>query len=259
MFYTKLYFVDIIFVWNYNYCRYVGNYIEIWRLNMKLLLAEDEKDMSEALVDILTYHKYIVDAVYDGAEALEYAEMGDYDGIILDIMLPKLDGLEVLKRIRSRGNSIPVLLLTAKAEIEDRITGLDMGADDYLPKPFAMGELLARIRAMLRRRDEFTPDILKCGDLTLNMCSYELRGHGQSFVLPKLEYQMMELLMMNQGMYLSSETILEKVWGYDTDAEIGVVWVYISYLRKKLTALKVNAEIQAKRGIGYRLGEIKND
>lgn len=224
---------------------------------MKLLLAEDEVDMSEALVDILTYHKYIVDAVYDGAEALEYAELGEYDGIILDIMMPKMSGLEVLKKLRERGDRTPVLLLTAKAEIEDRIAGLDMGADDYLPKPFAMGELLARIRAMLRRREEFTPDILKCGKLTLNMHSYELCGHGQSFVLPKLEYQMMELFMLNQGIYLSSETILEKVWGYDTDAEIGVVWVYISYLRKKLQALDVNVEIQAKRGIGYRLEEIK--
>lgn len=224
---------------------------------MKLLLAEDEVDMSEALVDILTYHKYIVDAVYDGAEALEYAELGEYDGIILDIMMPKMSGLEVLKKLRERGDRTPVLLLTAKAEIEDRIAGLDMGADDYLPKPFAMGELLARIRAMLRRREEFTPDILKCGKLTLNMHNYELCGHGQSFVLPKLEYQMMELFMLNQGIYLSSETILEKVWGYDTDAEIGVVWVYISYLRKKLQALDVNVEIQAKRGIGYRLEEIK--
>lgn len=224
---------------------------------MKLLLAEDEEDMSEALVDILTYHKYIVDAVYDGAEALEYARLGGYDGIILDIMMPKLNGLEVLKHLRQAGITTPVLLLTAKAEVEDRITGLDMGADDYLPKPFAMGELLARIRAMLRRRVEFTPDILKCGDLELNMQSYELSGNGQSFALPRLEYQLMELFMLNQGMYLSSETLLEKVWGYDTEAEVGVVWVYISYLRKKLQALNVHVEIQAKRGIGYRLEAVK--
>lgn len=224
---------------------------------MKLLLAEDEEDMSEALVDILTYHKYIVDAVYDGAEALEYARLGSYDGIILDIMMPKMNGLNVLKQLRQAGIKTPVLLLTAKAEVEDRITGLDMGADDYLPKPFAMGELLARIRAMLRRRVEFTPDILKCGDLELNMQSYELSGNGQSFVLPRLEYQLMELFMLNQGMYLSSETLLEKVWGYDTEAEVGVVWVYISYLRKKLQALNVHVEIQAKRGIGYRLEAVK--
>lgn len=226
---------------------------------MKLLLAEDERDMSEALVDILTYHKYIVDAVYDGREALEYAELGDYDGIILDIMMPKLSGLEVLKQLRDKGDKTPVLLLTAKAEIEDRIAGLDMGADDYLPKPFAMGELLARIRAMLRRREEFTPDIIKCGELTLNQNTCEISGYGQNIVLPKLEYQMMELLMLNQGTYLSSESLLEKVWGYDTEAEIGVVWVYISYLRKKLSKLGVGVEIQAKRGIGYRIRERDND
>lgn len=224
---------------------------------MKLLLAEDEKDMSDALVDILTYHKYMVDAVYDGAEALEYARLTDYDGIILDIMMPKLNGLEVLKKLRAENNNTPVLLLTAKSEIEDRIAGLDMGADDYLPKPFAMGELLARIRAMLRRREEFTPDILQFGDMKLNMHSYELIGNDKSVVLPKLEYQLMELFMLNQGIYLSSETILERVWGYDTEADIGVVWVYISYLRKRLQELKVKVKLQAKRGIGYRLEEKK--
>ena len=222
---------------------------------MKLLLAEDEVDMSEALVDILTYHKYTVDAVFDGEEALDYATIGEYDGIILDIMMPKMSGLEVLQKLRSRGDRTPVLLLTAKAEVEDRIAGLDMGADDYLPKPFAMGELLARIRAMLRRKEEFTPEIVKCGDLSLNMHTYELSGNGQSFVLPKLEYQLMEVFMLNQGIYMSTESLLEKVWGFDTDAEVGTVWVYISYLRKRLQALKVHVEIQAKRGIGYRLAE----
>ena len=220
---------------------------------MKLLLAEDEINMSEALVDILTYHKYIVDAVYDGEEALAYAQSEDYDGIILDIMMPKKSGLEVLRALRNGGCKTPILLLTAKSEVEDRIEGLDLGADDYLPKPFAMGELLARIRAMLRRREDFTPNVIKCGDISLNMSSYELSGKGQSFVLPKIEYQLMEIFMLNQGIYLSTETLLEKVWGYDTDAEIGVVWVYISYLRKKLNMLGANVEIQAKRNIGYRL------
>ena len=224
---------------------------------MKLLLAEDEVDMSEALVDILTYHKYTVDAVFDGEEALDYATIGEYDGIILDIMMPKMSGLEVLQKLRSRGDRTPVLLLTAKAEVEDRIAGLDMGADDYLPKPFAMGELLARIRAMLRRKEEFTPEIVKCGDLSLNMHTYELSGNGQSFVLPKLEYQLMEVFMLNQGIYMSTESLLEKVWGLETDAEVGTVWVYISYLRKRLQALKVHVEIQAKRGIGYRLVEVE--
>lgn len=220
---------------------------------MKLLYAEDEISMSEAVVDILTYHKYNVDAVYDGAEALAYAEAEQYDGIILDIMMPKLSGLEVLEQLRKKGNNTPILLLTAKVEIEDRIQGLDMGADDYLPKPFAMGELLARVRAMLRRKENFTPDVLKVGNLALNMQSYELSCNGQSFVLPKLEYQLIELLMLNKGIYLSTEDLLTKVWGYDTDAELGTVWVYISYLRKRLTALSANVAIRAKRNVGYTL------
>ena len=148
---------------------------------MKLLLAEDEVDMSEALVDILTYHKYTVDAVFDGEEALDYATIGEYDGIILDIMMPKMSGLEVLQKLRSRGDRTPELLLTAKAEVEDRIAGLDMGADDYLPKPFAMGELLARIRAMLRRKEEFTPDIVKCGDLSLIYSDDEYSSYSNIF------------------------------------------------------------------------------
>lgn len=220
---------------------------------MKLLYAEDEISMSEAVVDILTYHKYIVDAVYDGEEALAYARSEQYDGIILDIMMPKLDGLEVLKKLRSEKCRTPVLLLTAKAEIEDQIQGLDLGADDYLPKPFPMNLLLARVRAMLRRREEFTPDILKCGNISLNRQSYELSGNGQSFVLPKLEYQLMELLMLNRGIYLSTEELLVRVWGYDTDAELGTVWVYISYLRKRLSALNANVAITAKRNVGYKL------
>lgn len=220
---------------------------------MKLLFAEDEISMSEAVVDILTYHKYMVDAVYDGEEALAYARAEQYDGIILDIMMPKKSGLEVLAQLRKEGCRTPILLLTAKAEVEDRIQGLDLGADDYLPKPFVMGELLARIRAMLRRREEYTPEILTCGDISLNLRSYELSGNGQSFALPKLEYRLMELLMLNQGIYLSSEDILVKVWGYDTDAELGTVWVYISYLRKRLSALNAKVEIRAKRNIGYTL------
>ena len=173
--------------------------------------------------------------------------------MILDIMMPKKSGLEVLQQLRREGNQIPILLLTAKAEVEDRIEGLDMGADDYLPKPFAMGELLARIRAMLRRKEAFTPDILTCKDISLNRSSYELSGNGQSFVLPKLEYQMMEVLMLHQGSYLSSEELLVKVWGYETEAEIGIVWVYISYLRKRLAALNTKVCIRAKRNIGYIL------
>ena len=220
---------------------------------MRLLYAEDEKQMSEAVVDVLEYNKYIVDAVYDGQEALDFLRTESYDGIILDIMMPKLSGLEVLKKIRAKGINTPVLLLTAKAEIEDRIVGLDSGADDYLPKPFAMGELLARVRAMLRRREEFTPDILSYGNIKLNTANYELSTETAAFTLPKIEYQLMELLMINKGIYLSTDDILTKVWGYDAETEIGIVWVYISYLRKKLASMNSNVEIKAKRNIGYML------
>lgn len=223
---------------------------------MKLLYAEDEKSLSEAVVDVLEYNKFSVDAVYNGMDALDYARSGHYDGIILDVMMPKLSGLEVLERLRAAGSKTPILLLTAKSEIEDRIAGLDLGADDYLPKPFAMGELLARIRAMLRRRAEFTPDVLSLGNLSLDRQSYTLSVGENRMILPKLEFQLMELFLLNRGIYLSTEDILVKVWGYDTDTEIGVVWVYISYLRKKLTALGANVAIQAKRNIGYTLTEV---
>ena len=220
---------------------------------MKLLLAEDEPAMSEAVTDILEYHRYQVDAVSDGKEALDYIHAGDYDGIVMDIMMPGLTGLEVLKQIRKEGNRTPVLLLTAKSQIEDRIEGLDAGADDYLPKPFAMGELLARIRAMLRRREEYQPDVRQFGDLVLDSGSSELRCGDRKVTLPKVEYQMMEVLMLNHGIYLSSEDLLEKVWGYDTDADIGAVWVYISYLRKRIAAVGSGVKITAKRNIGYTL------
>jgi len=222
---------------------------------MKLLYAEDEPAMSEAVVDILTYHNYSVDAVCDGDDALAYALSGQYDGIILDVMMPGLSGFEVLRALRREGCRTPVLLLTARAEVEDRIEGLDLGADDYLPKPFAMGELLARVRAMLRRREEFTPDLLRCGDLTLDQRSAELSCGERRTVLPRLEYRLMELLMRSQGRCLSTEDILVKVWGYDTEAELGVVWVYVSYLRKRLRELGSSVRIRARRGVGYTLEE----
>ena len=220
---------------------------------MKLLYAEDEISMSEAIVDILEYHNYTVDAVYDGDAALEYARTEQYDGIILDIMMPYRSGLEVLKMLRREGRRTPVLLLTARSEVEDRITGLDSGADDYLPKSFDMGELLARVRAMLRRKENYTLSVLTFGNISLDSRSFELKGKEGSVFLPKLEYQLMELLMLNKGIYLSTEDILVKVWGYDTDVEIGVVWVYISYLRKKLAELNADIVIKAKRNIGYTL------
>lgn len=220
---------------------------------MKLLYAEDEPAMAEAVTDILNYHNFMVDAVADGAEALSYALVGDYDGIILDIMLPKKSGLEVLRELREGGFRTPVLLLTAKAEVEDRIRGLDMGADDYLPKPFAMGELLARVRAMLRRVDAYTPDELSFDDLVLDRRSSELRSAGGAVTLTRLECRMLEALMLNRGACLSTEELLVKVWGYETEAEPGAVWVYVSYLRRRLAAVGSRVRIRARRGVGYTL------
>ena len=222
---------------------------------MKLLYAEDESAMAEAVTDILNYHKYSVDAVDNGRDALDYARNEHYDGIILDVMMPKMSGFEVLRQLRAEGNNTPVLLLPAKREVEDRIEGLDLGADDYLPKPFAMGELLARVRAMLRRREDFTPNILKVGDLSLNQQSAEASCGGKSAILPKQEYKLLELLMLNRGICLSTEDILVKVWGYDTESDLGVVWVTISTLRKRLAALGSTVQIRARRGVGYLLTE----
>ena len=220
---------------------------------MKILIVEDEKLLADSIKTMLEGRGFQVETVYDGETGADYAELGVFDLLILDVMMPKLDGIQVLRRMRARGDRTPVLLLTAKAEVEDRIEGLDAGADDYLPKPFAMGELLARVRAMLRRREEFTPNVIVCGDLALNQQSAELRCGEKTAVLPKLEYRLMELLMLNRGICLSTEDILVKVWGYETEADIGVVWVYLSYLRKRLAALGSAVEIKARRGVGYTL------
>ncbi len=220
---------------------------------MRLLYAEDERALSEAVTDILTYHKYIVDTAYNGEDAYDYAVAGEYDGIILDIMMPKRDGLEVLSALRKNGCRTPVLLLTAKAQVEERIQGLDAGADDYLPKPFDMGELLARVRAMLRRREEFQPDLISFGDLTLNIQSGTLSCGGTEFILPKQEYRLIEQLMLNQNIFLSTEELLVKAWGYDAKTDINSVWLYISYIRKRLSAMNSEVEIVSKRNIGYRL------
>ena len=224
---------------------------------MKLLYAEDEKAMSEAVTDILTYSKYSVDAVYNGRDALDYARAEEYDGIILDVMMPKKSGLEVLRQLRQEGCRTPVLLLTAKAEVEDRIAGLDLGADDYLPKPFAMGELLARVRAMLRRREAFVPDVVSFGDLTLDKGSYELRCGPRSVRLTGKLYQLMLLFMENPRQLFSVQQLMDRVWNWDSEAEINVVWVNISQLRKKLAELETNVEIRVHRGTGYSL-ELKS-
>ena len=222
---------------------------------MRLLLAEDEKELSAALTAVLEHNHYSVDAVYDGQDALDYALTENYDGIILDIMMPKKSGLEVLAELRRSNINTPILMLTAKSEVNDRVTGLDTGADDYLTKPFAMSELLARIRAMTRRRSEFSPNVLSMGRITLNRANFELSGEKASYRLGNKEFQMLEMLMSNPGRLISTEQFMERIWGYDTEAEVNVVWVYISYLRKKLAALDAGVEIRATRGVGYSLEE----
>ncbi|MBO4458656.1 MAG: response regulator transcription factor [Butyrivibrio sp.] len=222
---------------------------------MRLLLADDEKELSNALVAILKHSSYSVDAVYNGNEALDYALTENYDGIILDIMMPGLDGTEVLKRLRSRGISTPVLFLTAKSEIDDRIKGLDLGADDYLTKPFDMGELLARIRAMLRRKSDFSPVNLTCGNLTLDRNMYELfTPNHERIRLAGREFQMIEMLMSSPGRIISVDTFMSHIWS-GGEADVNVVWVYISNLRKKLLFLDATCEIKASRGVGYSLCE----
>lgn len=224
---------------------------------MRLLFAEDEKSLSRAITAILKKNHYEVDAVYDGEEALAYLECGTYDGAILDIMMPKKDGLTVLKEIRRQGNNTPVLMLTAKAEIDDRVLGLDSGANDYLTKPFAAPELLARIRAMTRTQMMQNTSSLSFGNLSLNQTSFELSSPSDSYQLTNKEFQLLELLMANPGQVISSDRLFEKIWGYESDADPSVIWVYISYLRKKLTALNASVRIRAIRNAGYRLEEIQ--
>ena len=224
---------------------------------MRLLFAEDEKYLSRAITAILKKNHYEVDAVYDGEEALAYLECGTYDGAILDIMMPKKDGLTVLKEIRRQGINTPVLMLTAKAEIDDRVLGLDSGANDYLTKPFAAPELLARIRAMTRTQMTQNTSSLSFGNLSLNQTSFELSSPSGSYQLTNKEFQLLELLMANPGQVISSDRLFEKIWGYESDADPSVIWVYISYLRKKLTALNASVRIRAIRNAGYRLEEIQ--
>ena len=222
---------------------------------MRLLLAEDEKDLSKALCAVLKHNNYSVDPVFNGQDALDYGLCENYDAIILDIMMPKKNGLEVLSELRQKGIDTPVIILTAKSETEDKILGLDTGADDYLTKPFSMGELLARIRALTRRKSEFSPNLLTAGNLSLNRETFELSVGSNALRLGNKEFQMIELLMSSPGRLISTEQFMEKIWGYETEAEINVVWVYISYLRKKLVTLGANLEIKAVRGVGYTLEE----
>ncbi len=223
---------------------------------MRILLAEDEKSLSRAVQTILEKNHYSVDTVFDGADALAYLQSNNYDGVILDIMMPKMDGITVLKTIREQGIKVPVLILTAKSEVDDKVLGLDSGANDYLTKPFAGKELLARIRAMTRNQTIHSDSLLHIGNITLDSASFELSSPSGSFRLANKEYQMMELLMRNPKNMISTEHFMERIWGFDSETEIKVVWVYISYLRKKLEALHANIQIRVTRNIGYSLEEI---
>ena len=224
---------------------------------MRLLLAEDELSLSKALTAILEGNHYSVDAVYDGVEALTYLDAGNYDALILDIMMPKLDGLSVLRKLRASGNQIPVLMLTAKAEVDDKVLGLDGGANDYLAKPFASRELLARIRAMTRSQSVQNDVLLQAGNITLNCASFEVSSTYGSFRLPNKEYQMLEMLLRTQSGLIPAERFLEVIWGFDSDVEVNVVWVHISRLRKKLAELQADVEIAASRNAGYYLRSTK--
>ena len=223
---------------------------------MKLLFAEDEKSLSRAVCAILEKNHYSVDPVYDGLDALDYLETGDYDAAILDIMMPKMDGITVLKKIRAEGIQIPVIMLTAKSEIDDKVLGLDSGANDYLTKPFDTKELLARLRAMTRPVN-MTDSRITFGNLSLDRATFELSSDAGSLRLAGKEFQMMEMLLAAKGQLISTERFLEHIWGYETEAETNVVWVYISNLRKKLEKIGANVKIRASRNLGYYLEETK--
>lgn len=222
---------------------------------MRILIAEDEVGIAKALKLVLEKNRYAVDMVHNGLDALDYILSVGYDTIVLDIMMPGLDGLEVLRRAREHGIHTPVLFLTAKGEVEDRIAGLDAGADDYLPKPFVMGEFLSRVRALARRSGNYSDDIVRVGDTELNVSSYTLSCRSESVRLNNKEFQLMELFMRNRGRVFSTDALMQKVWDLDTEAETDVVWTYIGFLRKKLRGLRSGIEIKTIRGAGYALEE----
>lgn len=224
---------------------------------MKILLVDDEKQLVSALSAILKQNKYSVDVAYDGEEGLDLALSGVYDLIILDVMMPVKDGFTVLKTLRKNKIDSPVLILSAKTETSDKIDGLNYGADDYLTKPFSTEELLARVKALLRRKEKFTGDLITAGDLTLNRDSFELSCGDKKITLGKKEFQILEMLFLSQGKSIDKERFIEKVWGYDTDAEYNTVEVYVSFLRKKMNAIGSVSEIKSIRGLGYTLG-VKN-
>ena len=223
---------------------------------MKILIVEDEVLLADSLKTALEQKGFTVETAYNGETGKEYAELGVYDLLILDVMMPKLDGLQVLTALREQGVATPVLLLTAKSQIEDRVAGLTGGADDYLPKPFDPREFVARVGALTRRGGAYTPSLLTVGNTTLNRSTFELVGESASVRLSSKEFQMLELLMRQKGRLISTEQFMERIWGYDSDAELNVVWAYISYLRRKLEMVGSNVRIAARRGQGYLLEEI---
>lgn len=221
---------------------------------MRILLVEDEKQLSEALQQILIKNKYTVDAVYNGDEGLEYALTGVYDVIILDIMLPKLNGIEILKMIRKRKISTPVILLTAKSSVEDKILGLDSGADDYLPKPFSIDELLARLRALTRRSGDFiNENVLEFSDIRLNLSTYEMEVNDNSITLTQKEFDILKYFIQRPKLVVSKDDLITKLWGFDSDIDYNNIEVYISFLRKKLAYVESNVKITTIRRVGYRL------
>lgn len=222
---------------------------------MRLLLAEDEEAMAEAVTAFLEYHHYDIDWVNNGTDALETARMGIYDVLILDIMMPGMDGLTVLRTLRGEGNTTPVLLLTAKGEVRDKVLGFESGSDDYLSKPFALDELRVRVDALTRRVRSYQGDQVSFGSLTLDRSSYTLSAGEKYCPLSHREYHLIELFMRNPHIYFSADTLLDRVWGMDAEVDYGTVWVHISGLRKKLESLKASAEIRSKRGVGYALEE----
>ena len=220
---------------------------------MRILIAEDDPRLLKSLVHIFELNHYAVDGVDNGMDALEFASSGEYDGLVLDIMMPGMDGVSLLKKLRCGGITTPALFLTARTEIEQRIEGLDAGADDYLPKPFATGELLARVRAMLRRKDNFTPDMLTFGTLSLNRSTYEIVFDGRSLALSGKEFQVLEMLMQNPNAIVTAEQLITHIWGWDTSVDTSVVWVHISNIRKKIDALGASVTIKFVRNAGYML------
>ena len=220
---------------------------------MRILIAEDETELAKGLKFLLEKNMFTVDIVHDGAEALSYFRCRDYDVVILDIMMPKIDGLEVLRQIREAGSGVPVLMLTAKAEIEDRVIGLEAGADDYLPKPFASPEFIARVRALSRRNTGYTEACLSFGNVKLDCNRYEMSCGGEMVRLNNKEFQLMELFMRNPRFVFSTAHLMDKIWGQDSEADISVVWTYVGFLRRKLKELEADIEIRTDRGAGYFL------